>query len=728
MPDLANSSHSPNSTHFIPVPNPVDEFGEDGGQFYRCYDALAQELDDDMTIGLKEQLEGLLIFAGLFAGINTAFLALTLPLMTANPGDDTNALLAQNNAILFAISLGRNDSIPAEASPLPSAGFTPARNIFVVNVLFALSLAFAIVASFLAVLGRQWLVYYRRRSGGGPDRQRWEQLGRFLGAERWRMQLVLDDILPSLLQIGLVIFCISFILYLHILNPSASFIVAVPFYLGLAVLVLTAIFASWDQFCPYQTPLSHLLVWASQPLWKPLFLMGNLFWVFWSMLWPPDVGYHPALQQKVREGDLTSSLRATALKRAICTSDDPTTLLNTAANIFAVTNDASSQKILSDDEFLGRSLQLCGKSSRYAFQSQGYPQEEGYAAVARLYLAAFTHILLPMYSSIPEAHDWASALMASFEGGGHPLWLIPEHHIPTCSPTLIRTSLAFSLLRSLLISRPIGRLSNYLTSYSTALPISGWQVLPLFAMAIQMLAPAGVDPDKHWERHMFSRDKLVGFYTGDTLYTPAAIEGIEEAARGLSQHVYAHLVDCNKILVNILSSASIVAINALQQPDLGIENRTRLFLILEKCMRSSEFPAELRDEGRAIRAHVVMLLENLLDAQAAAKRIATSLLQLLGFFFAELLVCQRTEPWIDEDIEVLRLFGPLLLKLQSYGLSRCEDFISRYFWSLPIAYRAQARELSRVFTGLFRAFNDFRRTAERKTLALQVNLESHLAI
>lgn len=41
---------------------PPHEFGQDGGKFYRCYDAFAQEIDEDMTMGLKEQLDGLLVF------------------------------------------------------------------------------------------------------------------------------------------------------------------------------------------------------------------------------------------------------------------------------------------------------------------------------------------------------------------------------------------------------------------------------------------------------------------------------------------------------------------------------------------------------------------------------------------------------------------------------------------------------------------------------------------
>ncbi|KIO24295.1 hypothetical protein M407DRAFT_26312 [Tulasnella calospora MUT 4182] len=77
------------------VPETPNHFGEDGGHFYRYYDALADEIDEDMVMSLKAQLDGILIFAGLFAGVNSAFLALTLPELSADPVDDTNALLLQ---------------------------------------------------------------------------------------------------------------------------------------------------------------------------------------------------------------------------------------------------------------------------------------------------------------------------------------------------------------------------------------------------------------------------------------------------------------------------------------------------------------------------------------------------------------------------------------------------------------------------------------------------------
>lgn len=44
------------------IPKVPDEFGEDGGHFYRYYDDIADEFDEDMVTSLKTQLDGTLIF------------------------------------------------------------------------------------------------------------------------------------------------------------------------------------------------------------------------------------------------------------------------------------------------------------------------------------------------------------------------------------------------------------------------------------------------------------------------------------------------------------------------------------------------------------------------------------------------------------------------------------------------------------------------------------------
>ncbi|KAG8940741.1 hypothetical protein FRC04_005065 [Tulasnella sp. 424] len=395
-------------------PNPPDKVGQDGGKFYHCYDTLAQEIDDDLTSGLKEQLDGMLIFAGLFAGVNTAFLALTIPLLSADPADDTNALLAQNNALLMQLVMGRNDTVPAD-SPLPSTAFSPAHDIFIINALFALSLAFAIISSFLAVLGRQWLVYYRKRGGGGPDRQRWEQLKRFLGAERWRLEAILDDVLPSLLQIGLIIFCISLILYLRHLSPAISKIVGIPLYVGLAFFIGSALCAVWDRFCPFQSPLSHLLVralyWA-QTVMK-LVISVWVFFTFGVSLghWDWDDAWeiartdfiHATLDRLKRKEENLELLQTIALQRAICISDDPATLIHATANILSIRSLDEMTRLWDDDAFQERFLQLVENPSNGTLQLRGYNGDPKDLAESsrRLYYSAAAHIALTLDS------DWA---------------------------------------------------------------------------------------------------------------------------------------------------------------------------------------------------------------------------------------------------------------------------------------------------------------------------------
>ncbi|KAG8964570.1 hypothetical protein FRC00_001817 [Tulasnella sp. 408] len=359
-------------------------FGEDGGKFYYYYDQLADELDEDLTKRLKSQLDSLLIFAGLFAGVNSAFLALTLPMMTADPADDTNALLLQ-------LVKGGNATIDSEAD-LPSATFSPPPAIYPVNVLFAVSLTCALMSSFLAVLGQQWLVYYRKRSGGGAAHQRKEQLRRQMGAQRWRLELVLDDILPGLLQVGLVIFCISFILYLRTLSTSMSSSISAIVGAALAITVGAAVCATWDRMCPYQSPLSHLLCWTMDRmkpvivafLWLVIFLKAYMHEIL------PKQSPHTEPQMEAgesgspsksssqseeaqdnswrlaqeitsraltlvgRKEETTKDLMVATVKRVILTSEHTAALIYAATNICAINDDESLRQFLSDTDFFDR--------------------------------------------------------------------------------------------------------------------------------------------------------------------------------------------------------------------------------------------------------------------------------------------------------------------------------------------------------------------------------------
>lgn len=59
-PMYSDSDYDPEDYKILPkIPR---AFGEDGGKFYKHYDDLAEEIDQDMVHSLKAQLDGILIF------------------------------------------------------------------------------------------------------------------------------------------------------------------------------------------------------------------------------------------------------------------------------------------------------------------------------------------------------------------------------------------------------------------------------------------------------------------------------------------------------------------------------------------------------------------------------------------------------------------------------------------------------------------------------------------
>ncbi|KAG8897794.1 hypothetical protein FRC00_003802, partial [Tulasnella sp. 408] len=521
------------------IPDPPSELGLDGGKFHRAYDALADEIDEDMTRSLKEQLDGMLIFlaayvrgclhppqAGLFAGVNSTFLSFTLPLLSPNVSDETNVLLRQNNAILWQLATGANSTIPIDFA-LPSPAFSPSRDIFAVNVLFASSLAFAIVSSFLAVLGRQWLVYYRKRSGGGPDRQRWEQMKRFLGAQRWRLELILDDVLPSLLQSGLIIFCVALIIYLRHLNPLISILIGIPIYVGLSIFIVTALCTLWDAFCPFQSPLSHLLSWGVRHIPSMFKSVGvaiasnstsllsstsrsftieelkrQMQMIRGSSIMsdstdeasirsraPPGArleslkrltrGVSPRrwfrFVTKGREEESLESLQIVAIQRAICASDDLVTLLSATGNILGISNPASMEQLWSDPLFQERFFDQFRDSYSRILQLRGRNQTDIAAAARRLYCAAAAHSML-----IRDVNWWSFQDLVWHVYGLHETEiLIPSDELSDSPTCLLRSTLVFQIFQFYTYPPPddtIKKFCDSLALYSGHLEREDWRL------------------------------------------------------------------------------------------------------------------------------------------------------------------------------------------------------------------------------------------------------------
>ncbi|KAG8965324.1 hypothetical protein FRC00_005352 [Tulasnella sp. 408] len=591
----------------------------DNNKFYQRYDELADEIDENMVKGLKEHLDGLLIFAGLFAGVNSAFLALTLPLLSADPLDDTNALLLQNNALLLHLALGRNVTPPMNIV-LPSSTFAASSNILAINTLFSISLAFALISSFLAVFGRQWLVYYRKRNGGGPDRERWEQLKRYIGAERWYLQPILDDILPSLLQVGLVIFSISLIIYLHTLHPTVSKIVGIPLYVSLILGFLGAICPLWDKSCPFQSSFSR-------------FMLGCITTVRHAL------GYRQTKESE-EERDW---LHATAIRRSISTSDDDLTLLMAARSIFTIERRNLLKQLWDDEVFRTRILELCGRSRErfLLLNPDDQISRDSASAVARVFRAVLAHMMLSLDRGVEPGSSELLKLVQS-DGNAVSLWLIPEADIRSTPAALVHGSLAFSLLRSHALGYHINSLLPFLSSYSNSLARAGWNSLALMVLAINLLVPDGQIPKGPVNFVELTRLKQV--YSGDLWGASMTVKDIEKAVFALSEHRYAKRLNCDVVLVNIMHCVAELVFGQNHPLHLTIAEKVTLLLLME------------RRDTPSLRA-------------AEARKSSLESFVLLGEFFRELRINRPTDGSFNiDDQETLHLFEEEVLKfLSRYG-------------------------------------------------------------
>ncbi|KIO19413.1 hypothetical protein M407DRAFT_223100, partial [Tulasnella calospora MUT 4182] len=150
--------------------------------FWKRYDELADRSDREMVANLNTNLDVLLIFAGLFSAVNTAFLSAAMPSLSPNTSDRTNALLE-----LLVLRTDNSTFTPSETSP-----FTPPQNSITANCFLYASLCCSLTAAVGAMLAKEWLQSYSRSGQAGPleEQVRFRQ-GKYTAAQEWHLESVI---------------------------------------------------------------------------------------------------------------------------------------------------------------------------------------------------------------------------------------------------------------------------------------------------------------------------------------------------------------------------------------------------------------------------------------------------------------------------------------------------------------------------------------------------------
>ncbi|KAF9778912.1 hypothetical protein BJ322DRAFT_1113791 [Thelephora terrestris] len=224
-------------------------------RFHYMFQREVEEHDQDLEKKYDEDLNTTLIFSGLFSAVASAFIIDIQSELSPDYEQANNVLLEMLlNATTGTLPPNSAASIPRWNGPDPVV-------VQVQCILYA-TLCAALLAAFLAMLGKQWLSRYKENEtrGSAADRSRLRER-KLTGIGTWKLHLVLES-LPLILQFALFLLGFALSRYLWEVNSSVSS--AVIAFTGFGFLfylsIVTASVFSFD--CPFQTPFSLLIRYA----------------------------------------------------------------------------------------------------------------------------------------------------------------------------------------------------------------------------------------------------------------------------------------------------------------------------------------------------------------------------------------------------------------------------------------------------------------------------------
>ncbi|KAI0773247.1 hypothetical protein BD413DRAFT_492204 [Trametes elegans] len=223
--------------------------------------------DHHVIQGWKEDVDSLLVFAGLFSAVVTAFNIEAYKLLQEDPDEKTASLLTQISAQLD----NNNDSA---RRALPVATFSPDARAVRINILWFSSLVLSLFSASVGILMKQWLREYTRYAANSPrENARIRQL-RHDGLARWKVPLIIA-LLPFLLQVAMALFFAGLLDLLWSLHQTVASIITVLVVGALSFLMYTTVTPTFSGDCPYKSQQALALYLLVQGLARILSLLAS---------------------------------------------------------------------------------------------------------------------------------------------------------------------------------------------------------------------------------------------------------------------------------------------------------------------------------------------------------------------------------------------------------------------------------------------------------------------
>ncbi|KAI0759633.1 hypothetical protein BC629DRAFT_1295321, partial [Irpex lacteus] len=180
-----------------------------------------RDFDEEKVRDCKEDIDTLLVFAGLFSAVLTAFLVESYTNLVEDPSTQTllaiRQLVAQTSS--YRVEGGMLNTTVLPYSPEP---FQVSRADIRVNVLWFASLLFSLITASFGILVKQWLREFLAVENPSPQARLRVRHVRYPQLAQWRV-FQIAAVLPLLLQLSLALFFIGLCYFTASVHSSVEY-------------------------------------------------------------------------------------------------------------------------------------------------------------------------------------------------------------------------------------------------------------------------------------------------------------------------------------------------------------------------------------------------------------------------------------------------------------------------------------------------------------------------
>ncbi|KAF8145664.1 hypothetical protein K438DRAFT_1433356, partial [Mycena galopus ATCC 62051] len=188
---------------------PYKELDSEACVWY-VYNDESALFDNNMMDECGDNLDVLLIFAGLFSGVLTTFVAQTSQALSIDNTTISNSILLE----LVALQRAQANGTPFDLIPPAHTSFTAAHTNIWVNGLWFTSLALSLATALFAVLAKQWLHQYSSFITGSACERALIRQFQYPCFDKWGVQAIIG-LLPTILHLSLFLFLAGLVVFLY---------------------------------------------------------------------------------------------------------------------------------------------------------------------------------------------------------------------------------------------------------------------------------------------------------------------------------------------------------------------------------------------------------------------------------------------------------------------------------------------------------------------------------